>query len=398
MKKKAKQPPMSENEKEVMGHFERMFTFEFYIRYLEMNRSHDLRRIQRLNKVVTNRLVEFYTVNGLSEFEIKSDCNIPFSLDSTIDWILEVIQFNNNFDKNLTGRSINIFRSMPENLREYILAQIKALKGYVKQNQEPLPYDFYDLARPNNINDVFKWWFEHIDLLAYEQNKIVRDISMKKEELPPNADDSFSDSICRIHPDFLSPSVRLDDQNLYAVYSTNKHSIKVDGQELSNSIVLCIRFDNDDLEIGEALDLFSAYINIDRSTWQASQSKPESTSKYVRIHGKQYSGFALPHKSDQYAKVIAYRSDSVTKNLLGLMCFDEKIKSNKSTPAAAETISNRIRDSFGLDYSVSTIEDDHNDVCKKINTIDQVVKLKQNRLLFNQESPFKTSKSSKRKK
>lgn len=203
MGKTDRQPQMSDNEKEVIGHFERMFTFEFYIRYMESNRRMDLRRIQRINNIIKNRLIEFYRVNDLSEFEIKPDCNIPFSLESTIDWTLEVIQFNNNFDKKLTGRSINIVRSMPENLREYILAQIKALKKYVKQNQDPLPYHFYDITRPNNINDVFKWWFEHINLPAYEQNKIVRDISMKKEDLLPNPDGSFPSSIIRTSPDFF---------------------------------------------------------------------------------------------------------------------------------------------------------------------------------------------------
>lgn len=158
---------------------------------------------------------------------------------------------------------------------------------------------------------------------------------------------------------------------------------------------MCIRFDNDAQEIGEALDLFAASINSDRSDWHSSHSKTDSTPKYVRIHGKQYSGFALPMQSDQYAKVIT-RSDSITTNLLGLMCFDEKIISNISIPAAAEAISNKVRNSFGLDYKSETIHKNYNSVLKKINTIDQVVRLKKNRLLYNEEFIFKNTAKSKK--
>ncbi|OQW71179.1 MAG: hypothetical protein BVN35_17175 [Proteobacteria bacterium ST_bin11] len=391
--KTLKQSEMSENEKEVMGYFERMFTLEFYIRYLEINHSNDLLRAQRLNKIVTEKFIEFDKTHNLSEMELGLPYDtvdlpsFPVDIDYYVRWVLDKLEGPPITTECLPKKLDLSGLFFPENVRKFLSTQILPLKKYVKPSQKQLAFSFYDLTHPNDTNALFSWWCKHVNLHALKQNKILRDMSMKIEEPVMNDDGSYPSFSIGVTPDFLSPSVRLNAENRFRIDSTNTHSIKVNDQELSNAIVLSYQFDNDVGDYSEALDLFITNLRADFSTWQSKQLKSESISSHDLMRGKQPSSFLLPHQSDQYAKIIS-KYVSVTKNLLGLLCYDVKTKRNKTIDAAATDISDYIKNSFELDFDVGIIKKGYYSVLDKINVMDEVINLKQNRRKYHEPYKF----------
>ncbi|WP_404357070.1 hypothetical protein [Methylotuvimicrobium sp. KM1] len=405
MKKNYRQPQMSENEEEVMGYFERMLTFEFYIRYLEMNRSHDLRRIQRLNKIVTKRFIDFDKTHSLSgiEFKLPSDTQnqppIPLDIDCLIMWALNKLQSPPISTEDLPKKIDLSALFFPDDVRKFLSTQILPLKKYVKPSQRKLSYRFYDLTHPNGINSVFDWWFNHIDLQSVKKKEVLRDISMKIEEPIKNDDGSHPSYIVRTAPNFSSPSVLLNNDDRYRIYSTNTQTITVDGQELSNATLLSIRFDKDIKDIGEAVDLFRAHLRFDNSNWNSEQIKSESIPSFNLIQRKHNSGLVQLDQSNQYAKIIT-RYDFIMNYIIGLMCFDEVKNTQKShnknvyedtkiIKKAAETVSKNIYSNKKIIVEFRTVEANYNSIFDKISLIDDIVKLKQNRLKYGEKYEFK---------
>lgn len=419
MTKYQRQPQMSENEEAVKGCFERMFTFEFYIRYLEMNQSQDLQEIQSLNEVVTKEFIDFYKTHNLSgiEFQIPGDTQnqlpTPLDIDSLIAWALDKFQDPPITTEDLPKKIDLSALFFPEYVRNFLSTQILPLKKQVKPSQQQLAYRFYDLTHPNDINAVFHWWANHIDFQSVEKKEVRTDISMKIEEPKKNDDGSYPPHIVRTAPNFLSPSVLFIKEDRYCVYSTNSHSIKIDDQELSNSTVLRIRFDKDIQDIHEVLDFFKEYLRFENSNWHSEQIKSESPVGVDLLSCKKATDIPLFEQSDRYAKTIS-RYDSITKNLLGLMCFDE-VKNIKKNPEkninkdkdkeyiiireAAKIVSQRIYSITNVTVEFDNVEANYNSVLDKINVIDKVVKLKQNRLKYGEtyDFPKKSKRSTNRK-
>lgn len=406
---------MSENEEAVKDCFERMLTFEFYIRYLEMNRSHDLQEIQSLNEVVTKRFIDFDKTHNLSgiEFKLPSDTQnqlpTPLDIDRLISWALNKFQDPPITIEDLPKKIDLSALFFPEYVRKFLSTQILPLKKQVKPSQKQLAYRFYDLTHPNDINAVFDWWINHINFQSVKKKKVRTDISMKIEEPKKNDDGSYPPHIVRTGTNFLSPSVLFIKEDRYCVYSTNSHSIKVDDQELSNSTVLRIRFDKDIQDIHEVLDFFKEYLRFDNSNWRSEQIKFESPAGVDLLSRKQATDIALFEQSDRYAKVI-HRYDYIIRDILGLMCFDEmknikippemknKDKEDFIITEAANVVANRICKNEVF-FEIDTIKESCKSVLDKINVIDEVVKLKQNRLKYGEtyDFPKKSKRSTNRK-
>ncbi|WAR44688.1 hypothetical protein [Methylomonas rapida] len=361
-----------------------------------MNHRDDLRRVRRLNKIITNRLIKLYKEKNKSESEmiISSDAD-EFEIRILSAWSLKYIQLRDN---NITD-FLKIFYFVDKlksvEIQKFLFQKVQSFKKYVKQSQSQLPYCFYDLTRPNDIYYVFNWWCTHIDLQPGQENKKVTDIRMKREKPLKNDDGSNFSNIVRTSPDFFSPNVILNKEDRYSVYSTNTHSIKINDKELSNATVLSIRFDNDIQAIPEAFKHFEAYLRIDNATWHTEKRKSESNPSLDHIKHKPYSDIMLLEQSDQYAKVIE-RYDYISAYLLGLMCFDEvkKIKmKNKETKKdektieqeAANTISEHIYKNTKLTFENYKIIDGYKKVSNLINVIHEIIKLKQNRQRYGKK-------------
>jgi len=397
-----RQPPMSENEEDVMGYFERMFTFEVYIRYLEMNRSHDLRRIQRLNKVVTKSFINFDRTRNLPGVELKLPGDTPNQLPLPIDivmWALNKLQSPPITTEDLHKKIDLSVLLFPEDVRKFLFTHILPLMKYVKPSQRQLPYRFYDLTHPNDISSIFDWWFNHIDLQSVKKKETLRDISMKIEEPQKNVDGSHPSHIVRTAPEFSSPSVLLNNDDRYRIYSTNTQTITVDGQELSNATLLSIRFDKDIKDIGEAVDLFKAYLRLDNSNWNSEQTEYEPIPSFDIIQRKHNPGLVQLEQSNQYSKIIT-RYDFIINYIIGLMCFDEVKNTKKShninvyediqtIKEAAETVSKKIYSNKKITVEFRIVEANYKSIFDKINLIDDIVRLKQNRLKYGEKYEFK---------
>lgn len=388
MSEKYKKPSPSENEKEVMDYFERMFAFEFYVRYLKLNHSHDLRRVQRLNKIVTKRFIDFSQTHDISDIGeilrllpdgMNNQCPDTVDIHYFIRWSLDKLQ-----GLQITTASLNQKLNMsglffPKDVLKFIETQIMPLVKYVKPRQKLLAFSFYDLTHPNDLYSVFYWWCKHIDIEPGKEKKKVPDMSMKVERLIKNDHGSSRCTAVKTLTDFYSPAVILNKEDRYSVYSTNTHSIKINDRELSNSTVLVVDFYKNTHLVPEALEDFEKLLLFNHERQHSGNNNT-------------YPAIMRTIDSSQYAKVIE-RYDYISRYLLGLLYFDELKKSNIKNESPnknafnedSRTVANKIENNTKLHFELSEIDAGYDEVSRLISIIPEIIELKQKRQRYRKK-------------
>lgn len=378
-----------------MGAFERFFTFEFYIRYLRQNHSEDLNNVHRLKTIIRKKFVKLDAVTELSQcrykFPDEPDNTYPFDieLDDLVSWTLNGLQRSHirldNLHQGLYSGGLPSY----EKLKELLLTPFNSLKKYVTPNQKNFAYRFSNLLNPNNIYSVFKWWCNHIDSKPNAINSGNRNIGIKSDP-----DGSWTNDMDFGLVPFSSPTVAfISDEDTYTIFNTNGNSIKIDEQELSNSLVFCVRIDRDLQGFQYALNNFLTSLRAEQSWWHLTQLKSGVSPGFELVDPAPNLKTKLI-LSNQYANILD-KHNSIIKNLIGLMCFDEiesikNVLANRSaskiSEEAAANVSKRIEDFITRDAEL--IETNCEFVSKKIKKINEVVKLKQNRLKYAEKYQF----------
>jgi hypothetical protein len=381
-------------EKYVMSSFERFFTFEFYIRYLNKYHVKDLRRIHLLRNIIRNKFIKLNTVKKLSRCRFSFPENpedkysLGIELDDLVDWTLDALQRSHISTDNLCFFIEYGGIPFSDRFKEHLFIPYKLLEKYVKPRQRNLAYRFSQLTSQNNINFVFNWWCEHINCKPNDKKDTVLNLGVFKHVRELNEDGSYSVSGCFESVPFLSPSVRFypKDDN-YFIFISNIDSIIINGQELSNSVVLCARFDKKFPDFDKAFSSFENNLSVEHYGWLSEQLQ-SGVRLNLYLNDSKSSVKQTFESSDQYACILE-RSDSILKNLIGLMCFDEvhNKENYKSKTQAANDVSDKIQKYMLRDASL--IEGIFDDISNKIDQIHEVIKFKRNRQKYNEKYKFK---------
>jgi len=142
----------TDSEEELLWRFERLFRFEFYLRYIQLDKAQkcEYDKLKQLPDKIKTMADELFTKEGIAFEDIDSEEMVKDMVGEVVGYVLYYLQFGRLSGHNKDDR--------PDEIDKIILE----LCLYFKSNYDiKLKSDFYyfsSLAYENKIVDVIKWW------------------------------------------------------------------------------------------------------------------------------------------------------------------------------------------------------------------------------------------------
>lgn len=319
MKKGDNQIPF-DSEPLVLDLFERFFIFEFYVRYIRSWRRQDLLKILELKELIRNRFVELDVMSALSigKFGFYYGPEVTYGtyieLHELIDWTLDSIQFSDCRLDYLCSDFCNM--NLPKTLVDQLFTPFKELNDTIEPSLKSLCYRFSDLTTPNDIYFVFKWWSEHTKTYIRDKRKLVGKFGTTFIEVDDSGDTFYGISDFN----FNAPRLISYIKNNYDIYKSDHHEISIDGEHLSNSIVLNIKFDADAQNLEAILNEFKSHFFGAQGLWYFDQLQSGYEPDFKLSSSKSITDSAVTPSTQSYTVLPKYTT--ISKYLIGLMCYD----------------------------------------------------------------------------
>jgi hypothetical protein len=332
-----------QSEATVLKRFEDFFLFEFYVRYLQRSPNQEFNQLLKLKESIRQRFIELQVVDMLEEYTFcdnevfpEDRYSLEIDLDALVNWTLDAIQVS---DCQLFWLNSDLLRvSLTEEHLDRLFLPFREHEESIEPSLQMLYYRFSDLTSfPNDISFVLEWWIEHLDDDFRDKHKLLGEFGLASVQKDDGSEDNDADDVLHSSfPPLTVPQVLLFKKTNYELYDTAVDEVSINGQQLANSVVLSIQFDQGAENMDEILREFLSrfYGKQIRYFIDAMDSgthpgfRPQSESKLV-------SSIRKPPK-DNYCLITRY--DSIAKFLSGLVCYDAYRPEHGSLMSVAEDI------------------------------------------------------------
>jgi hypothetical protein len=363
----------------LLKRFEGFILFEFYVRYLQ--RSQAFNKLLKLKESIRQRFIELQVVDMLEEYTFCDNKVFPedrYSLDIDLEtlvrWTLDAIQIS---DCQLFRLSSDLLRvSLTEEHLDRLFTPFREHEESIEHSLQMLYYRFSDLTySPNDVSFVLEWWLEHLDEDFRRKHKLLGKLGLASVEKDDwNENNSDEDVICFSSPPFTTPRVLFFRKTNYELYDSDEAEVSINGQQLVNSVVLSIQFDQGAENMDEILRAFlTRFYGAQARYFLDAMDSGTYPGFWLKSKSKLVSSI-LELPEDDYDLIKKY--DSIAKFLSALACYDayRHRRGHESLVSVAEGIlvkHQRIKlaDATILEQYVYEIE-------KEINNINELFKKK----------------------
>jgi hypothetical protein len=332
----------SESEATLLKRFEGFFLFEFYVRYLKRSRSQAFNKLLKLKESIRQRFIELQGVDMLEEYTFCNNKEFPehryslaIDLEALVNWTLDAIQIS---DCQLFRLDTDLRHvSLTEEHLDRLFTPFREHEESIEPALQMLYYRFSDLTAPNDVSFVLEWWLEHLDEDFRRKQKLLGTLglaSVQKDDWSENSKDE--DVICFSSPPFTVPQVLFFQITNYELYDSDETEVSINGQQLVNSVVLSIQFDQGAENMDEILRAFlTRFYGAQARYFLDAMDSGTNPGFWLRSESKLVSSIRKA-PDDNYRLITRY--DSISKFLSVLVCYDAYRPEHESLESVANDI------------------------------------------------------------
>jgi hypothetical protein len=313
-----------QSEATLLKRFEGFFLFEFYVRYLQ--RSQAFNKLLKLKESIRQRFIELQVVDMLEEYtfcdkEFPEDrYSLDIDLETLVRWTLDAIQIS---DCQLFRLSSDLFRvSLTEEHLDRLFTPFREHEESIEHSLQMLYYRFSHLMYPaNDVSFVLEWWLENLDEDFRRKHKLLGKLGLASVQKDDCSEGNDADDVLHLSfPPFTAPEVLFFKKTNYELYDSDEAEVSVNGQQLVNSVVLSVQFDQSAENMDEILRAFLARFYGAQPMYILDTMDPGTyPSFWLKDKSKLVSSILEPPKDD-YDLITRY--DSISKLLSALVCYD----------------------------------------------------------------------------
>jgi hypothetical protein len=370
----------------VLEAFERFFTFELYVRYIKSEYGNDLQKIRDLKEKIRSEFIQLNVVSELNEckYFLPEEPETPYpvyvELESLVVWALNSIQLSDC--KLYLLDSDLMYAAIPQEVLDNLFIPFNKFNNDIDSKVKDFAYRFSDLFSQNDLGDVMNWWAEHTDSSFRKENRLLGTYGVTSVSVEEKKENGSSGRSFGLSPvSFFAPDMTFFRQNNYKIYRSNDSKIQADGEVLTNSIVLSVKFDKNFDNLEKILYEYLMLLGGAQTEWYYDQLNDGSYPGF-------YTDFSSPINLLNLKKIsgdsrVLSRTESIVKNLVGLLCYDEYHSSKKeiNLPDTAKEVLNKLKEASEKAekfkcYDNDTIIKYYHDVRKLIGNINKIVENK----------------------
>lgn len=348
---------LSNSEAYLLFIFEKFFLYEFYVRHLQLTQQNDYENLQQLKKEIEQKYAD------LNVDERLAGQYNPVSIKEVlVCCVLDALQFGEDLSYLLEERID--FSNIPKNMQENILnVGCKAINS-TKFNIENSVYKFSDLAFPNNMKSVIYWWFTLLDKEIRNESKLTDNFGKIGSIFPErqaNGEVVFTRYFESMPFKTPEPKCIKIKENNYEIYYSNADSVQINSEPQSDSLALIVSINKSADNLDKILEEFRSIFCLLQGDYHFNQLTSGIMPTFEPQPSK--SLFSIIAERKKSNKIIT-KYTSVSKNLLGLYCYDLH-ESGKEIDVAAEEIE-KLTEELHHKIDFNTIKGSYNEVRKRI--------------------------------
>jgi hypothetical protein len=361
----------------LLEQFDMFILFEFYVRHLKRSPNQEFIKLLKLKESIRQRFIELQVVDMLAEytycFEEYPEHRYPLDihLEDLVGWTLDAIQFSHC----QLGRLSSDFTyvTLSKEHLDRLFTPFREQKESIEPELKDVYYRFSDLTAPNDIPFILNWWVQNLDENFRREQKLLGKMGLASVEKDDwNEDNDIKDVLCFSMPPFAAPQVLFFKKTNYELYNSNKTEVSINGQQLVNSIVLSIQFDQDAENIDNILREFLTEFYGTQAECFLDAVQSGTNPGFIPKYKTELMSSFLRAPDHNYRFIKRY--DSISKLLFTLICYDAYEQGNESLASVANEILKN-NQNIKLDDS-DTLVKYYYEIEKEINNINELFRKK----------------------
>ncbi|MFI3121685.1 MAG: hypothetical protein QX203_17080 [Methylococcaceae bacterium] len=313
------------SEKELLRKFEYFFLFEFYVRYLKNSPNKAFDKLMELKESIRRRFIELQVIDWLAKytfsFEELPEQRYPLeiNLEDLVGWTLNAIQTSDCQLVRLCS-DLSSVQLSKEHL-DQLFTPFKEHKDSIEPALKEVYYQFSHLTSPNDVSFVLDWWLQNIDESFRREQKLLGKLGLASVEKNDwSGGNNNEDVVCLSFSPFTAPRVLFFEKTNYKLYSSNQVEVIMDGQQLANSVVLSIQFDQDSGNMDEILRQFVSRFYARQAGFFLDALDSRTNPGFLPRDKSKLVSSITEEPNDGYRLIT--RSDSISKWLFALVYYD----------------------------------------------------------------------------